>query len=325
LKKLNQFIRNFNVVGVTNDNGEFYGGVFGTLQTIKLLAQTFHPNILVWCWEGRNSGQRRREIFAEYKSGRKTRKSLTRVFEFLSPEQEKENFKMQLLKLKEYFSILPVYQMEIENLEADDVIAYISNNLFKNDRKIIVSSDRDYYQLISENVLVYRPVKKELMGTESVLKETGCSPRNFAIYKSILGDPSDGIPQIKKGLGSKTIMKMFPFLAENNIYSIEDIINFAKTKNEDEKYSFLNEDIQKILRRNYEIIQLKNYDINTQSIEKIRGILINQKPVLSSSQIMISFLRDSLHSQVKRYDDWRKVFYPLNSQLNPLNEEKDIL
>ena len=324
---LNQYIRNFNVVPITNDNGEFFGGVFGTLNTIKSLTETFHPNVLIWCWEGRNSGKRRREVFEDYKAGRKVRKSLTRVFEFSSPEEEKENFKKQLLKLKDYFSILPMYQLEIENLEADDVIAYVANNLFKNDEKIIVSSDKDYLQLINENIRVYRPVKKELMTNEEVVKQYGVSSKNHALYKSILGDPSDGIPQLKKGFGSKTLIKLFPFLNEDNIYTINDIITFAeKNKEKNNKYEiFLTEEARNILERNYNIIQLKDYNINTQSVEKIREILINQKPVLSSSQLMIYFLKDQLHSQIKNYNHWHKVFVPLNNSYNPLNEEKDIL
>lgn len=324
---MNQFIRNFNVVGVTNDNGEFFGGVFGTLNTLKSLTQMFSPNILIWCWEGRNSGKRRREVFEDYKSGRKTRKSLTRAFEFTSMEEEKENFKKQLLKLKDYFSILPMYQMEIENLEADDVIAYVANNLFKNDDKIIVSSDKDYFQLISDSIKVYRPVKKEVMDKSEIVKQFGVSAKNHALYKVVLGDASDGIPQLKKGFGGKTFTKLFPFLADDNIYTINDIITFAESnKEKNAKYEiFTTPEARTLLERNYDIIQLKDYNINTQSVEQIREILLNQKPVLSSSNLMITFLKDHLHSQIKNYDSWHKAFTPLNSAYNPLNEEKDIL
>ena len=182
-----------------NDNGEFFGGVFGTLQTIKHLVEMFNPNIVIWCWEGKNSGKRRREIFSEYKEGRKTRTSISRVFEFASIEEEKKNFVSQLLKTKEYFSVLPIYQLEIENLEADDVIAYVSNNLFKDDEKIIVSSDKDYFQLINDKIRVYRPIKKELITKEEVLKLTSVYPKNHALLKAFIGDVSDGIPKLKKG------------------------------------------------------------------------------------------------------------------------------
>lgn len=323
---LNQFFRSFCVIGITNDNGEFYGGVFGTLQTIKLLVSQFQPNIVIWCWEGRNSGKKRREIYENYKAGRRVRKSLTKAFEFSSIEEEKENMKNQLLKVKQYFETLPIYQLEIDNLEADDVIAYICNNMFKNDQKIIVSSDKDYWQLVNDSVSVYRPVKKELISTNNVFEISGVYPKNFALYKAIIGDTSDEVPKLKKGLGGKTLVKYFPFLSENNIYTIQDIIDFSEKNKENEKYSFflLNENIE-IMKRNYELVQLKENSIDYQSINKIRETFLFQKPILSTSQLMILFLKDSLHSQIKNYDSWHKIFLRLNHNFNPIDSEKDIL
>ncbi len=285
----------------------------------------FNPNIVIWCWEGKNSGKRRREIFSEYKEGRKTRKSISRVFEFASIEEEKKNFVSQLLKTKEYFSVLPIYQLEIENLEADDVIAYISNNLFKNDEKIIVSSDKDYFQLINDKIRVYRPIKKELITKEEVLKLTSVYPKNHALLKAFIGDVSDGVPKLKKGLGEKTLIKMFPFLKDDNIYTIEDVLKYSEEHKEDEKYQiFLTEESKKVIERNYDLVQLRDYNINSQSVEKIKSILITQKPMLSTSQLMIMFLKDHLQSQVKRMDSWRRLFLRLNWQFNKIENEENL-
>ena len=229
------------------------------------------------------------------------------------------------MKTKEYFTILPVYQLEIENLEADDVIAYVSNNLFKDDEKIIVSSDKDYYQLIDEKTRVYRPVKKEIITKEEVLKRTFVYPKNHALLKSAIGDASDGIPKLKKGLGEKTLVKMFPFLNEDNIYTLEDLTNYAEQHKDEEKYQvFLTEESKKTLERNFDLVQLRNHNINSQSVDKIKSLLINQKPMLSTSQLMILFLKDSLHSQIKRMDDWHRLFLRLNWQFNQIKNETDL-
>jgi DNA polymerase-1 len=324
---LNNFIRSFVVVGIANDNGEFFGGVFGTLQTIKLLVETFSPNIVVWCWEGKNSGKRRREIFENYKAGRKTRTSLTRVFEFASPEEEKKNMRQQLIRVKEYLSVLPVYQFEIENLEADDTIAYIVNNLFKKDKKIIVSSDRDYWQLIDDNVNVFRPVKRETITKKEVLDEFGCSPQNYALVKAVVGDKSDEIPGLQKGLGPKTVIKLFPFLAEEKKYEIADILDYAQKSSNlklAEKYSVFKDQVSvDLFKRNYSLVQLREYNINTIDTQRIRELFITQKPQFSVSQLMLYFMNDRLNSQIKRYDDWHKLFLKVNA--TKLLNEEDIL
>jgi DNA polymerase-1 len=321
---MNNFIRNFVVVGITNENGEFFGGVFGTLQTIKALASTFNPHIIIWCWEGRNSGRRRRELFEGYKSGRKTVKSLSRAYEFESPEAEKANMKFQLLRIKDYLSYLPIYQLEVENLEADDVIAYITNNMFKDDEKIIVSSDKDYWQLINEKVRVYRPVKKEIIDKNNILSIVGVSPKNYTLYKTVLGDTSDDIPQLKKGLGPKTLVKMFPFLTEEKSYTVDDLIEYSKTQTDKKYQDFLTEEARTTLVRNYDLVQLRDHDMNIAAVAKIRETFLTNQPILSTSKLMISFLQDRLHTQARRYDDWHKIFVRCNWQWNQLKEEKDI-
>ena len=72
-------------------------------------------------------------------------------------------FPLKLFKISslvEIFKHLPVYQIYIADTEGDDIIGYISRYKFKDDTKIIVSNDKDFYQLLGENIKIFSPNKK---------------------------------------------------------------------------------------------------------------------------------------------------------------------
>ena len=101
-----------------------------------------------------------------------------------------------------------VTTLSIDKAEADDIIAYYSDLLPKKygSKVYIVSSDKDFLQLINENVIVYRPTEKEFYNREMIKNKFGVLAENFILYKTLLGDNSDKIPGVK-GLDEKGILK----------------------------------------------------------------------------------------------------------------------
>jgi len=67
----NLFIRCFNIIPITNDDGEHFGGVFGSLRSLRHIVETFNPNELVFVWDGPKSGLKRKQLLSEYKGNRK--------------------------------------------------------------------------------------------------------------------------------------------------------------------------------------------------------------------------------------------------------------
>jgi 5'-3' exonuclease len=116
-----------------------------------------------------------------------------------------------------------VRQVEFENSEADDLIAYYCK-ISKNEHKTIFSGDRDLTQLISEDVTIYSPNTKKYYknGDKIKLKEIEIPHYNVKTYKIIAGDMSDNIDGIYY-LGEKTIVKLFPEILEKEI-SFDDIL-----------------------------------------------------------------------------------------------------
>ena len=254
---LNLFFRNFSILNSVNSNGAHIGGLGGFLRSLGALIRQTHPTQVIVVFDGIGSSNTRKNIIPEYKSNR----NITRVtkHELFDSIDEEDDAKVgQIVRIIEYLQTLPVKLISLNNAEADDIIAYLSKILIQNeDEKIfIVSSDKDYLQLVNQQVIVYRPIEKEFY-TESTVKEKfGLDPHNFIIMKTLLGDQSDALPGIK-GLGLKTLFKRFPELATTNL-TFDDILEISEEKlNEHVVYARILHDV-KMLENKYRIMDLSN-------------------------------------------------------------------
>ena len=305
------FIRSFAALNLSNENGNHIGGIYGVMQSLKSIIELFHPTRVIYCWEGKGASKKRREILAEYKAGRDVKRSLNRQFNWETPEQEWESFRAQLYRVKEYLEVMPIYQIEVEQLEADDVIAYVCNKWWPEEEKVIVSSDRDYFQLITDKVSVYRPVKKELITAAFMLSEYKIHPTNWIIIKTLTGDGSDGVPGIK-GLGLKTVVKLFPFLNEPRRIDLAEIIDFSQKNVAGSKHfkTIVNEKDR--LEKNWQVMQLLDHDhFSLAGVEKLQESL-KQHPLFKPFQLRLLFMQDNAFKQIQYFDSWNQIFTPLN-------------
>jgi 5'-3' exonuclease len=120
-----------------------------------------------------------------------------------------------------------VRQVEVNNNESDDLIAYYCH-ISENEQKTIFSSDRDLTQLISEKVSVYSPQQKRTykMGDMIKNKDLEFPHYNIKTTKIVCGDTSDNIDGIRL-MGEKTLVKLFPEILENPI-TFSDILSKAE-------------------------------------------------------------------------------------------------
>ena len=84
--------------------------------------------------------------------------------------------KLQLSRLVEYIENLPLTILSIDGLEADDVMAYVSNVSLKDSKITLMSTDKDFFQLVDDRVQVYSPTKKVTYDVDLVHKEFGLYP-----------------------------------------------------------------------------------------------------------------------------------------------------
>ena len=97
-------------------------------------------------------------------------------------EDEKESMKRQYVWLADILNYLPITTMIYDGCEADDVMAYISTQLLKeNEQAVVMSTDKDFLQLVDDTTIVWSPTKKKLYNKELVKDEYGIESKNLSI------------------------------------------------------------------------------------------------------------------------------------------------
>src|SRR5207237_910052 len=145
-------------------------------------------------FDGVGGSMKRRKIYSEYKNHRRTKIRLNRIYEDdISLENSDISMKKQLQKLIIYLQNFPVNVIALDNVEADDTIAFLVLQIFKDWNSVILSTDKDFLQLVNNNIKVWSPTKKKLYGPEDVLNEYGINSKNFVYFRALCGDKSDNI------------------------------------------------------------------------------------------------------------------------------------
>ena len=131
----------------------------------------------------------RHELFPEYKANR-----------LKVPEE----LLAQVPVVKEVVDALGVPRIEVPGAEADDIIGTLSRLAEERGMEVvIISSDKDLYQLVSKKVRIRDGLKERTVGVEQVLETFGVGPERVAELLALAGDPSDNIPGVP-GIGEKT-------------------------------------------------------------------------------------------------------------------------
>jgi DNA polymerase-1 len=290
----NMFIRNYVMSPQLDINGSPIGGLTGFMRSLQKEVRRAKPDRVAICWEGPGGSQKRREKNKNYKLGRKAPR-LNREYTFATPEEERENKYSQLVKLTEYLDNLPILQLSLENVEADDIIAWLCNcNEYAEWQKLIISNDKDFIQLCDDKTVLVRPGKnEEVLNKNNVLEQYNIHPRNFAWARAITGDKSDNLEGVK-GLGLATVAKRFSFLSENKDYTLKDILTHAKNNNSKIKAYQNVLDSEEIIASNYEIMQLYTSTISSQGVNKLKYAIKNDGVNLNRSEIRKMLLKDGI-------------------------------
>ena len=196
------------------NNGEHVGGTWYFLNTIrKFLEETNFNKVMVF-WDSDTNSSQRKLIYPKYKMNRKS-----------SPndEEKTDSFNKQKTRVKQYLEDMFIRQLEVENSEADDLIAYYCQ-ISLDEEKTIFSSDKDLTQLISEKVLIYSPNLKSYYRFGDNIKFKDCSIPHYNVmtFKILAGDTSDNINGISL-MGEKTLIKFFPEILDLKT-SLTDIL-----------------------------------------------------------------------------------------------------
>ena len=198
-------------------DGNHIGGVFHFINILrKFLEEHNHDKVIVM-WDGESNSSARKLLYPQYKANR-TQTGTDEIY---------ESYLTQRNRIKEYLEEVFIRQVEIDNNEADDLIAFYCQ-IAKDEQIIIFSGDKDLTQLISERVTIYSPVSKQYYknGDMITLNKVEIPHYNVAVCKIFVGDKSDNIDGIQ-GLGEKTLVKLFPEMLSKSC-TIEEILDNAR-------------------------------------------------------------------------------------------------
>ena len=156
-----------------------------------------HPPEVVVIFDGRHGADTRKETFAGYKAGRPDDTAALEPLTYLA----------DTMRGLDRHGIAWV---EIDNQEADDLVASLTATQRTRRPVVILSRDRDFYQLIGDGVTVLnngmRPGHR-FVTEASVTATYGVTPTQWVDYRALTGDPADDIPGIK-GIGAKTAVEL---------------------------------------------------------------------------------------------------------------------
>ena len=300
---LNTFIRVFSVIPTTNDDGIHVGGIVGFLKSVGYAIKMLAPTRTIIVFDGKGGSNRRRKLYPEYKAKRTTKIRLNRVNDFENIEDERHSMLMQLSRCAEYLEKLPVNIISVDSVEADDVMAYIAKQLLPKSKTTIMSTDKDFLQLVSDRISVWSPTKKKLYNPEKVLEEYKVTSRNLLLSRIFEGDQSDNIKGVM-GIGTKTLLKNFPQLSDENvIMTREEVIKEAE-KNKGDRFHNLILDGIDTIHRNHKLMQLQEVDISGNAKLKINKIVNGKIPELSKPNIQKMFIEDRMFGALPNMDSW---------------------
>ena len=239
-----------------NSDGLGYGIILTSLKIIGSVLLKKDFNYCIAAYDGVGSGVLRWKLYEDYKGNRDKNYALydPEISEYMKSkllfermvleksrskrmgatlESDEEAFTRQKEILQNILEEIGVRQYECENVEGDDIIAYYVKHKKENEKVVIISSDKDLTQLISESVIVYNPRMKDFITNVNSIEKIGVTHENVVLEKILCGDASDNIKGVK-GLGSQTLFKMFPKIKSDKA-TIDEVIEAAKAMQDERK------------------------------------------------------------------------------------------
>lgn len=251
------------------------------LYMLKAVAERYTPKNIYFTWDKRlndNAVNFRREIVGEYKENR-------------IDTEEKLNVLSYIGIIVDFCDALGIKTIFPYDLEGDDVMYYLSMTL--EGKSLVISSDRDLLQMVTENVHQFIPTKNIIVDLNNFETFAKVKPEAFILYKSIMGDKSDNISGLYKFGEVRAKALAEKILAEGGL-----------------EKSLLSEDSKKIIQDNIRIIDLKLSHLERPDEFKRYK---EQFDATRNNRFDVEFLRTLFHKYelghyARDIGSWRRLF-----------------
>jgi 5'-3' exonuclease len=268
----------------TNKFGHI-GGLYSFLTKLRMLIKQHSINKVILVWDGDQNGYYRYLIDPAYKGNRKNKNWHGKIKlterEIQLEEQKEQSILKQRKRIQAYAEELFLRQIEVDKIEADDLIASYCELNNKKEDIFLYSNDRDFIQLLKYDITI-------LFGTLGKNKDVPITTKNFFFefeytwknslsMKIIEGDTADHIKGIN-GIKVDTLLKHFPDLKVKPM-SVKEICDLAYELNSDRVKKkmkplvvlerLLSEDGIERLKKNYKLMNLSKPMLNAEAIDEL--------------------------------------------------------
>jgi DNA polymerase-1 len=197
--------------------GEDVSVTYGFLRMLGSILEKFRPTSILVAWDY-GVPEFRRKTLPEYKANRHLDDDPDAYADFIRQIQELADYVLPMAGIT---------NITKHGSEADDIMYHASR--ISKIPVLIVSSDKDMFQCINENVSVYNPGREKVYTSETIKEEYGIDVKDIVHWRAIQGDSSDNIAGVV-GVGEKTATKLFQTFG--SLTAIENAVNGANPKGE---------------------------------------------------------------------------------------------
>jgi len=285
-----------------DENGNHIGGVTGFLKSVGYVTRKFKPSRVYVIFDGKGGSKRRRDIYPDYKLGRKPLTRLNRTYDMTTEKDEQDLMRYELVIVAKALMKLPITTITLDHVEADDIISYIAQHVVENGgESIIYSTDKDFLQLVGDDIKVWNPVRKKTYIPEIVVEDYEIHPNNFLLYRALTGDTSDNLPGIK-GLGMKTLLKIVPEFVTEQHLTFDDVIDAAE--NSKLKVASRIIDEQESIKLNIKLMSLRSVMISDNNKMKILNKINRPQLSLHKYDLTKLLMETNILPAMQNYDSW---------------------
>lgn len=255
------------------------GGLYSFMTTLRKLIKQHMINKVLLVWDGENGGIHRYRIDSDYKSNRKDKEWFKKIelstYEIKREEEKEESILKQRKRIQAYAEELFLRQIEIDELEADDIIAEYCYKYHKIEDIYIYTNDRDFSQLLELGITIIFANIAQPVTKNNYMMYFNHHYTNSLTIKIICGDTADVVKGIK-GIKEKVLLKHIPELAFKTM-TVRDIcvrgdgINRERVKQKKKPLKIFENLLNNIerLKINYKLTNLSNPILNEEAVNEI--------------------------------------------------------
>jgi DNA polymerase-1 len=221
----NVFFGGYHSEKLINSKGMNVNAIKNFFFRIKYLKDSYDPDYIVLANDIGRDKTFRRKLYKPYKSQRKP---------------QNDDIINQIRYTIQLSSLIGFPIINNELYEADDILGMISKYATENDMNmILVSTDKDLYQLINDNVTIFSPKSRELIDTQWLYEKYQLTPSQWIDFKILQGDISDNIPGVSEVGEVNALRLLHQYGNIENIYNNLHQLKPSLSKSFEESYNSL--------------------------------------------------------------------------------------